>query len=118
MNMVWIYSATKPEMVETNNHLGQKQRTVNFNIEEIPENDKIGYKWRYESVTLEPGIWSYEAIVAALIKAHYTDDEREAIVNNYLADPNAEVAKMEMDDLQVWRLMAKEIAHDCIGDID
>lgn len=108
--MVWIYSATEPEGVEIKNHLGQKQRTVNFNIEELPKEDESGYKWRYECVTLEPGIWNYDALVAAIIKAHYTDDEREAIVNNYLADPKADIAQEEMNQLQEWRATAKEIA--------
>lgn len=107
--MDWIYSQTQPEKVETRNHLGQTQKTINFDIEEIPE-DESGNRWRYHSVTLSPGVWSYEAIVAALIKFHFTDDEREAIINNYLADPEGKVARAEMEELQQWRKEAKQIA--------
>ena len=110
--MVWIYSPTEPEPVEVKMHLGQKVRTVNFNIEETtPEvQEKTGFNFRYQSVTLEPGIWSYPAIVSAIIKERYPDDAMDAIVNNYLADPKSEEYKMEMQEMQDWRANAKELA--------
>lgn len=110
--MIWIYSPTEPEPIIRENHFGQTKRTINFNIEETTEEikEKTGYNFRYQSVELEPGIWSYPAIVSAIIKERYPDDAMDAIVNNYLANPNHEEYKTEMQEMQDWRANAKELA--------
>lgn len=108
--MVWIYTMTAPKAVERKTHLGMRQRTVNYNIVPLGENDPSGYKFRHQAVTLEPGVWSYDAIVSALVSAEYPRDKMDAIVNNYLADPTNDNAVEEMLEMQNWRKAAKIIA--------
>lgn len=108
---IWIYSSTEPEEVETIEADGQKQRIINFHIEKIPETQD-GFMWRYKRVILEPWVWSYEAIVEALLNYRFTEDKREAIILNYLYD-SEEDANDEMEDLQQWRKEAKMIARKC-----
>lgn len=106
--MVWYYGKEKPQEVEIKLRLGQRQRTVAFNIEEINEG---GYKYRWQSVTLEPGVWGYDPLVSAIVTARYPYDVMQAIINNYLITPRTEQADAEMKAMQEWRLFAKEIAH-------
>lgn len=113
--MVWIYTATEPEQVEVKMHLGMKQRTVNYNIVPLGENDPSGYTHKHQAVTLEPGLWTYDAIVAALINAEYPNDKMQAIVNNYLADPTSDDAIEEMLEMQNWRKAAKQIAKEVLA---
>lgn len=112
--MVWIYTATEPKPVETRNHLGMRRRTVNYNIAHLGENDPSGHKFRHKAVTLEPGVWRYDAIVSALVNAEYPTDKMQAIVNNYLADPTDDNALEEMRGVQNWRKSAKIIAKEAI----
>ena len=112
--MVWIYVSTEPEKVERKKRLGMTQRTVNYNICPLGENDPSGHKFRYQSVTLEPGIWCYDAIVSALVSAEYPRDKMDAIVNNYLADPTNDNAIEEMLEMQNWRASAKMIAKEAL----
>lgn len=83
------------------------------------------------SVTLKPGVWNKAAIVSALIRAVYSQDEMEAINNNRLAlltdmmdalksdgligavkiiKEQSEIAKAEYDTMQKWRATAKKWA--------
>lgn len=105
---IWIYSANEPDEVETIDNHGEKQRIINFHIEKIPKTDE-GYMWRFKRVILEPWVWSYEAIVEALLNYRFTEDKREAIILNYLSD-SEEDSEDEMEDLQQWRKEAKQIA--------
>lgn len=65
-------------------------------------------------MTLEPGIWCYDAIVSALVSAEYPRDKMDAIVNNYLADPTNDNAIEEMLEMQNWRASAKMIAKEAL----
>lgn len=100
------YSIEKPEEVVIGNHLGQKQRTVNFNI---VETEFEGYtQYTFNTVTLPPGFWTYEAIVSALVNEIYPSDKMQAVLNNYLLDPVE--FKEEMNEMQEWRKEAKTMA--------
>lgn len=112
--MVWIYTATEPRPVETKAHLGMKQRTVNYNIVPLGDNFPTGHKFKHQAVTLEPGVWCYDAIVSALVSAEYPRDKMDAIVNNYLADPTSDDAIEEMLEMQNWRKAAKIIAKEVL----
>lgn len=92
--------------------LGQIQRTVNFNIKEINEGD---YKYRWQSVTMEPGVFTYSAIVAAIVTERYPADVMQAIVNNYLDTPEDEAIKAEMREMQAWRAFAKNTAKEALS---
>lgn len=108
--MVWIYTATEPSPVETTMRLGQRVRTINYDIVPLGDNDPSGYKYRHRAVTLEPGVYTYDVIVSALINADYPADKMQAIVNNYLADPTNDDAVEEMLEMQNDRKAAKYIA--------
>lgn len=114
--MVWIYTATEPKPVETRMHLGQKQRTVNYLAQ--PVADETGYKFRHKAVTLEPGIFCYDAIVDAIITAEYPNGKMQAIINNYLADPSNDDAVEEMLEMQNDRAMAKHFAKEAIAFVE
>lgn len=113
--MEWIYTATEPQPVERKTHLGMRQRTVNYNIVPLGENSPTGYKFKHQAVTLEPGVWHYDAIVSALVSAEYPRDKMDAIVNNYLADPTNDNAIEEMLEMQNWRKAAKQIAKEVLA---
>lgn len=79
-----------------------------------------GYKW--QSITLEPGIWSYDAIVSAIVDAKYPIDKMQAIQNNFalvtlnlLGEDEAKEVTSEMLEMQSWRSKAKEIAKDALA---
>ena len=83
------------------------------------------------NVTLKPGVWNKAAIVSALVRSAYSQDEMEAINNNRLAvladlmeglrteglvgaikvivNQSAE-AKAEYETMQKWRATAKRWA--------
>lgn len=101
-------SPERPQEVVVGNHLGQKQRTINFNIEQSKVDDYP--EFTYNSVTLAPGKWDYDTIVSALVTEIYPNDRMQATVNNYLASPDDSEIKAEFDEMQGWRVQAKELA--------
>lgn len=57
----------------------------------------------------------YGLFVSALIRSSYSQDQVEAITQNYLANSKDADAKKAFNDLQAWRAQAKEIATELIG---
>ncbi len=112
--MEWIYTEARPAPVETRKRLGMQQRTVNYGVQELAAEGRVGFRYRHKAVTLEPGVWSYGAIVDAIITAEYTGGRMQAVINNYLADPADEEARAEMQQMQQVRLMAKRIAREAL----
>ena len=113
--MVWYYGNEKPEDVVIKLRLGQRQYTVNFNVESLKNET---YKYRWQSVTLEPGVWAYGAIVSAIVGLRYPDDVMQAIVNNFLIEPKTDEAIGEMEAMQAWRAYAKTVAKQCLNDTE
>ena len=109
--MVWYYGNEKPDSVVMKLRLGQRQYTVNFNVESA---EGTQYKYRWQSVTLEPGVWQYGPLVSAIISERYPKDAMQAVVNNYLLNPENAEHKLEFDNMQVWRENAKKIAKQII----
>lgn len=103
--MAWIYGSELPQELVVSYDLGRKVRTINFDAEQVEE---AGYSWRWLSARIAPGCWDYAPIVAAIVRARYSDDEMQAIVNNYLLD--AEAGAAEMEQMQAWRTHAKALA--------
>ena len=101
-------SFEKPEEIVIGNHLGQPQYTINFNIEKKETEDMPTYS--FHTVTLPPGQWNYGVIVSALVEEVFPSDKMDAIVNNYLWQPEDEEIKAEFQEMQQWRIQAKEIA--------
>lgn len=52
----------------------------------------------------------YGTIVSAIINDRYNNDQMQAIVNNYLLDPEEATHKEAMDNMQAWRSHAKTVA--------
>lgn len=103
--MLWIYNNEKPQDVEISHYCGQRQRRINYDVEELGEGD---YSHRYKQATLPPGEWNYESIVNAIVSAEYPTDKMQAVVNNYLLD--MEKGKEEFEQMQKCRAKAKAIA--------
>lgn len=112
--MIWIYTNIEPLPVEERQTDGMAQKIVNYIIQPLGESDLSGYRYKYKSVTMEPGIWHFGAIVSALIRAEYPADKMEAIQNNWMADPTNDNAVEEMLEMQNWRASAKFIAREAI----
>lgn len=87
------------------------QHTINFNVQDC---DVDGYTIRYQSVTLEPGVWGYGPIVNAIVCERYPADRMQAVINNYLDDPENGEAKAEMHEMQAWRVFAKNVAKEAL----
>lgn len=110
--MVWYYGNEKPDSVVMKLRLGQRQYTVNFNVESAEGTE---YKYRWQSVTLEPGVWEYGPLVSAIISERYPEEAMQAVVNNYLLEPRTDDAVEEFNAMQSWRAFAKDVAHQAIG---
>ena len=108
--MNWNYSPNRPQPVGITRHLGMKVHTINYIITHMEEADAEGNEYRYKSVTLPLGVWNYDDIVSALINNEYPHDKMDAVVNNYLKDPDNEEFIAEMKQMQDWRDQAKAIA--------
>lgn len=109
--MIWYYGNERPDSIQKRITLGQVQHTVNFNIEEI---NLEGYKYRWQSVKMEPGVFTYPAIVSAIVTERYPADQMQAVVNNYLAKPEDATIKAEMQEMQDWRAFAKKVAKEAL----
>lgn len=110
--------------VEVRRNLGRPEFTIKFEVVVDGETEE-------RNVTLKPGIWNKGAIVSALVRAAYSQDEMEAINNNrlsVLADlmegirtegvvgaikvivNQSSEAKAEYETMQKWRATAKRWA--------
>lgn len=97
-------SYTRPNEIEYKIHLGQRQYSINYDIVEN------GEMYEYESVQLPLGVFSYDAIVNAIVSAEYPSDKMQAVINNYLLDSENEANKADFDKMQQCRTKAKAIA--------
>ena len=110
--------------VEVKRNLGRPEFTIKFEV--------VGDEGTEErNVTLKPGVWNKGAIISALVRAAYSQDEMEAINNNrtsflssilsalvtdgvlgamnFVKDSDAETAA-EYSTMQKWRATAKKWA--------
>ena len=69
-----------------------------------------------EPITIQLGIskFNYGGIIDALINYKYPTDRMQAIINNYLLDPNNESANQEFIEMQKWRSESKQIAKEIL----
>ena len=110
--------------VEVKRNLGRPEFTIRFEVVVDGETEE-------RNVTLKPGVWNKAAIISALVRAAYSQDEMEAINNNRLLvltsmtdamktdgiigaikviKEQSEEAKAEYDAMQAWRATAKRWA--------
>jgi hypothetical protein len=102
----------EPKAVETIISTGIMTTVFRLNITKTEDG-----KWECEEVEYnhkEPLTEEkdYGPIVSTLIRAHFSQDQVEAITQNYLANP--EDRKKEFDVLQEWRVESKRIAKNVI----
>lgn len=114
MNLLHNYSNIQPQFVACEKYLGQRVYTINFDIEEIHDDM---YQFRYHSVTLPIGKFDRATVISTIIRNRYRDDEMQAIINNYLLDPNDGEAIREFDEMQEYRRYAKNIADQFLQEI-
>lgn len=101
-------SDTKPNIVETYIEFATKRYAVNigaaYNID----------GWEYDRVIIPAGKWDYSGVVDALVQYKYPIDKMQAVINNYLLDPEDAYAIGEFNKMQAWRKEAKEIAKEAL----
>lgn len=93
-----------PNIVDSYAVRGVNYKTVNFDIREVDE----GFEW--ESVEIPQTKWNYSGIVDALVQHKYPIDKMQAVINNYLLEPENEEFVTAFNEMQAWRKEAKEIA--------
>lgn len=99
---------TCPPLVETRREMGQNIRTVNVGASATADG------WEWISVTLPPAVWSYSAIVDALVTECYPPDRMQAVINNCLNNFFAPEHLSEYQALQEWRKTAKQYAREAM----
>ena len=63
---------------------------------------------------LGPTEYCYDGLVNKLVSYKYPNDKMQAIINNYLLDPNDESANKEFIEMQKWRSESKQIAKEIL----
>ena len=101
-------SYIKPDILETYVLGGVRRYDINIDVVQVGEM----YKWEQVNVPIEK--WNYSGVVDALISHKYPIDKMQAVINNYLLDPNDEYAVSEFNAMQAWRKEAKEIAKEAL----
>ena len=101
-------SGIRPNFVEVANIGGRTTFFINIDIEQSNE------MFDYQSIKVEYNKWNYSGIVDALVQYKYPIDKMQAVINNYLLDPNDEYAISEFNAMQAWRKEAKEIAKEAL----
>lgn len=79
---------------------------MTFNVRQDPETKE----WLYNEVTILPGRDTYGGIVDAIVQAEYPVSNMQAIQNNYLKTNRTQEHEAEMETMQNWRDMAKDVA--------
>lgn len=98
------YSGDNTPEVVTQKLRGKTFRYVPYNI---VKTDDV-YTWNY--VLVGPANYNYEGLIDSIIGIKYDLRAMLAILNNYLLEPKNKEYKQEFDDMQAWRLKAKQYA--------
>lgn len=99
-----MISISIPEIVDKYVINGANCYDINFNI--VKEQDW----YSYEQVKIPNGRFEYSGIVDALISYKYPNDKMQAVINNYLLEPENLEYVTVFNEMQAWRKEAKEIA--------
>jgi hypothetical protein len=95
---------TKPNLVEEEVIVGRTTYFINLNVE-----FQDGW-YIYDQIKIEYDKWNYSGIVDALIQYKYPIDKMQAVINNYLLEPENLEYVTVFNEMQAWRKEAKEIA--------
>ena len=101
-------SYIKPDILETYILGGVRRYNININVVQ----DGEMYKWEQVNVPIEK--WNYSGIVDALVQHKYPIDKMQAVINNYLLEPENEEFVTAFNEMQSWRKEAKEIAKEAL----
>ena len=101
-------SYIKPDILETYVLGGVRRYDINIDVVQVGEM----YKWEQVNVPIEK--WNYSGVVDALISYKYPIDKMQAVINNYLLDPEDAYAIDEFNKMQARRKEAKEIAKEAL----
>lgn len=101
-------SIIKPNILETYVLSGIRHYDINIDIMQEGEM----YKWEQVNVPIEK--WGYSGIVDALVQYKYPIDKMQAVINNYLLEPENEEFVTAFNEMQAWRKEAKEIAKEAL----
>lgn len=83
---------------------GIRRRFINLNVQ--PVEDVVSY----DQIEVESSKWNYEGIVDSLVQYKYPNDKMQAVINNYLLEPENPEYIIAFNEMQLWRKEAKEIA--------
>ena len=101
-------SLTRPQLVDSYIIRGVHKYDINIDIVQK------GEMFYWEQVRMQDGKWDYSGIVDALVQHKYPIDKMQAVINNYLLDPEDAYAIDEFNKMQAWRKEAKEIAKEAL----
>ena len=104
-----VTGTTNPPLVEMMIINATKRYFINIEIRHVGENS-----YEYEHVDIPAGKFDYSGVVDALIQHKYPIDKMQAVINNYLLDPEDAYAIAEFNKMQAWRKEAKEIAKEAL----
>lgn len=69
----------RPPTYETRQNAGLLQLVLYIDIKQESEEE-----WTATQITLPVGVLDYGSIVSAIINSHYTNDQMQSIMNNYI----------------------------------
>lgn len=108
------YSNEHPKAISYTKHLGMRVLTLNYFVEESTGENESNGQLQYRSVQLPAGVHDYKSIVSAIVNNEFNNDEMQAIINNYLLDPEEKEYVDEWKAMQAVRAYAKRIAHQVV----
>lgn len=116
MDLTYNYSDIEPQFVTCERNLGRNVYTINFGVVKLTKKEQAdGQKYKYHSITLPAGQYDRSTVISAIICQRYTNDEMQAIINNYLLDNTDEEAIQEFNAMQEYRRFAKRTADEFLA---
>lgn len=101
-------NSVKPNFVEQEVIKGRITYFINLNIE------LVGEMYVYEPIKVEYDRWEYGGIIDALVTYKFPNDKMQAVINNYLLEPENKEFVTAFNEMQAWRKEAKEIAKEAL----
>lgn len=101
-------SSIRPSLVEKEIIFGRITFFINIDIK-FAEG-----MFHYDRIEISYDRFEYGGVVDSLIQFKYPIDKMQAVINNYLLDPNDAYAIDEFNKMQAWRKEAKEIAKEAL----
>lgn len=108
-----------PPLYEERLNGGQKQLTIYIDVRESNEDlESTEKEWVATQIRLPLGVLDYGSIVSALINAKYSNDSMQAVVNNHLLDDGDPDHEAAYNDMQEYRVYAKETAREIVKELN